>query len=648
MAYVEKYNFNFFSTRDLREPLICDEYEVRILQDAESATPIEIEAQENPVIINYNNSSDDKLLALRGSECTLNLIATEEFQLEDLYTENERNWLVQILRNGSIIWNGFIIPDGCQESFAFTPYTIQVNAVDGLGLLKNLSFVENDGNFFIGKKTWIEIIYGCLNRLGIPNMDIYTCVNIYEITMTESDANDPLALSYVNAERFLKDDQINPMNCQEVLQAVLQQWTACIIQSEGHWYIYRPNEAALNGTLAFRKYVNGVFDSVVTKNIDVLLGGYSEGVVLAPLYHVNTDQLKMIEKPYKTASISYKYADIKTVDNRLANPTLSGASRGTCTGDPALPCNDFTIPSWTKFGTMFNGFAPGGGIIFFDETFINTNNYYKNDNTFYLPVNYSLRLTIDYQNPDPLFTTDMNFGIELVSGGVTYYLQADGTWATVLPLVEYYRVRSEEGASGTLVIESLPFAIDGNVTIKLYSPSSTSRNIIYTNITAGRFAKVGNQKGEIHTTEQTGKFSFASDTINVFNGDGLADGYLGTIFRSDEETATTLWKRRGLTESPIARPNFTTKPFLRIAVEEIQRMYGAPFVKFEGSIANYFNPLSRFTINLINGKFMPTGLSYDLQANICKTTLTRVSNEEVDLDYTLEPDFGETTKVLVK
>jgi hypothetical protein len=45
---------------------------------------------------------------------------------------------------------------------------------------------------------------------------------------------------------------------------------------------------------------------------------------------------------------------------------------------------------------------------------------------------------------------------------------------------------------------------------------------------------------------------------------------------------------------------------------------------------------------------MPTGLSYDLQANICKATLTRVSNADVLMEYTLEPDYGETKKVLVK
>ena len=41
-------------------------------------------------------------------------------------------------------------------------------------------------------------------------------------------------------------------------------------------------------------------------------------------------------------------------------------------------------------------------------------------------------------------------------------------------------------------------------------------------------------------------------------------------------------------------------------------------------------------------------MDYDLQANICRTTTIRGNNSEIAQDYTLEPDYGATTKVLVK
>lgn len=645
MAYNERYFTSFYGTSDKRTEADPDLFEMRILELDGVDAPEELEAAENPVVINYTNSSDNKLMPLRGSWLDAQLLATVDFQLEDLYTENERRWLIQVDRNGSRIGNWFIIPDGCQEQFYFPPYVVSINAVDGLGLLKNLSFVQNDGNLWIGKMTWIEVIYACLNRVGVPDMDIYTCVNIYPTGVTQGDAIDPFAITFVDAERYLKDDGITPMNCQEVLESVLQEWTACIIQSEGHWWIYRPTEAALSGTLAFRHYADGLYVDFVSKNIDALLGGESEGVILAPLYHINTDQLKMIEKPFKTASISYKYGPNSNI---LDNPNFLGINT-TGPGDPIGPRTDVNIPGWTKSGTVSAGISDGTNLILYTNTPVDIANYYENDFPILIPIGYQFRLILSYESIPALSATDMEFALELDDGVDIWYLQSTGVWARTTDtdfVATYFTIRSNQGVSNT-TFTSTTTPVAGTGTFKVFQPSTPASDIIFSGIEAQIILEDNPIVGEIHTTQQTADYSYASDTINVFNGDGPAQGFLGTIFGSDEDTPTTEWVRRGLTESLLANPPEADKAFLRIAVEEIQRLYGSPFVKFEGSIQNYFNPLSRFTINLLDGKFMPVSLSYDLQANICKAVLTRVSNTEIALDYTIEPDYGETTKVTV-
>ena len=147
---------------------------------------------------------------------------------------------------------------------------------------------------------------------------------------------------------------------------------------------------------------------------------------------------------------------------------------------------------------------------------------------------------------------------------------------------------------------------------------------------------------------QRGKFTYVPKTIDVFNGDSPSNDYLGAIFGPDETTLTTKWNRRGLSESILAEPYEVDKQFLRIAVEETQRLYAGPFVRFEGSIFGYFNPVTRWSINLIDGYFMNLSLNYDLQQNICKAVLGRITNAEIALDYTLVPDYGKTTRVTVK
>lgn len=649
MAYNLRYFTTFYGTLDPRVDDAPDLFELDILELDGVSAPEEIEAAESPVIISYNNSSDDKLLPFRGSVLEASLLATTNFDLESLYTENEKKWLLQLNRNGSRISNTFIIPDGCQQQYMFTPYVVSINAVDGLGLLKNYSFVQNTGDFFIGKKTWIEIIYACLNRVAVPGMDIYTCVNIYEVSMTQGDQYDPFALSYVNSERYLKDDGVNPMNCQEVLESILREWSACIIQSEGHWWIYRPNEAALNGTLVFRHYVDGVYQDFVSKNIDIMLGGYSQGPILAPIYHTNADQLTSIERPYKTVSISYLYGLNPSI---LDNPTLAGASTG-CPGDPADPCDDITIPDWTRNGTIFASLNPGGGVKFYKEFPVDDTHYFLNNQSVTIAAGRVLKLDISYESTPALSTTDMAFGFELDDGTNIWYLQpqVNGVYSWLRdddPFANpFTTLRSSQGISNGQIIAA-PAPVSGVVSFKIYPPENTVGDIIYFDLDLAEQRQDGDPIGEIHTTQQTEDYSFVPETINVFNGDDPSDFFLGTIFREDADTPTTLWVRAGLSESPLARPPETQKPFLRIAVEEINRLYGSPFARFEGSVHNYFNPLSRLSINLLTGKFMPDSLIYDFQQNVCRMVSTRVSNTEISMDYTLEPDYGETTKVLVK
>jgi hypothetical protein len=834
MSYNQRYYYTFYSDRDTRiVNAIPDEYLCSISQLDYGGSAMEILAQQNPIQINYQNTSSNKLEPIIGSECTLNLIATEDFQLEDLYTENEREFMVQIYRkvtpstfivnweleedlsgvdtnleifvngvqivnqfntssgsfninNGDtvliksfsytsssgnngvnlqitgiptersvvfpfaidttiipttdinvflqsthssseytairsyvfetscasgegssevftknytsvtsqaaaqaladadtgftaegqayanangvcyaspgnfddLIWQGFIIPDGCQESFTFAPYAISVNAVDGLGLLKNLSYVQNDGNFYLGKQTFIEVIQACLVRLDAPSLVLNTCVNIYETSMTQGDSYDPLDQCYVNSERYLKDDQFTPMNCEDVLRSILEEWTAVMIQSDGEWYIYRPTELALSGDLVFRRYLDGyqIYDQpTVTTDLDATLGGESEGIILAPYFHINTDQIKMIDRPYKNASMSYLYGQLQNLEEKLANPYLTGFARG-CAGDPALPCDDVTIPGYTKTGTMYLGTSLSGKLIFFSDTgtYPTLTNYYQNNNTINVDNGNKIKIVIDYENPDPDFTTDMNFVISLYDGLDTYYLQADGGWANTptMPGIEYYQIRSTVGVGGTESIISAVVPVTGLftkvVTFRILAPSGTVNHIIYTRISGFVLIDFGDQIGEMHTATQTGKFTFVPETINVFNGDSPNELYIGAIYQADQSTLTTLWNRRGISESILAEPYEENKQFLRIAVEEKQRLYAGPFVRFEGSIFGYFNPVTRWSINSIDGYFMNLSLNYDLQQNICKAVLGRVVNAEIALDYTLTPDYGATTRVTVK
>jgi hypothetical protein len=634
MSYNLRYTLDFNITQDDRQPLVFEDATLEIYEKDGTDAPETILGVENPIQINYQNTSEQILEPFIGSEATLNLIATEDFQLQDLYTEDELRWLVNIKRNGSVIWRGFIIPDGCQESFSFTPYTISVNAVDTLGLLKNLSYVQNDGNFWLGKQTFIEVIYNCLNRVQIPDMNIYTCVNIFEESYSDGDADDPLNLTYVNAETYLESDNINPLNCQTVLDSVLRLFTAVIIQSEGDWYIFRPNELALTDTLVFRKYIDGVYDNYVTKTVGQVLGGHTEGVILAPLYHTDTDQLKMIEKPFKNNSMAFKYGAVSSL---ITNPDFSG-------------WNGITFSDWTKSSVFLPLFEDINGGAKLGNATVSPGPYMYIENITPAPITEGdmIVFKMSYYN---YISDGPSARVMLTDGLTTWYLDQLGEWGTIETRINGLTLQYFEEV---LSITARRAPITGDLTIRLYEaredliPPSIDLFITYKSVSIIPNIGADDAIGEIHTATQRGNYSFVKDTITVLNGDSATQLYVSSMYETDQTTLTSNWYRKYAGESILADPFATYKPLLRLAVEETERMHARPYIKFDGTIFGYFNPLSRFVINLLDGYFMPIKMNYDIQANKTQTTLRRIINEEIEQDYTLEPDYGETTKVYVK
>jgi hypothetical protein len=634
MSYNLRYTLDFNITQDDRQPLVFEYATLEIYEKDGTDAPETILGVENPIQINYQNTSEQILEPFIGSEATLNLIATEDFQLQDLYTEDELRWLVNIKRNGSVIWRGFIIPDGCQESFSFTPYTISVNAVDTLGLLKNLSYVQNDGNFWLGKQTFIEVIYNCLNRVQIPDMNIYTCVNIFEESYSDGDADDPLNLTYVNAETYLESDNINPLNCQTVLDSVLRLFTAVIIQSEGDWYIFRPNELALTDTLVFRKYIDGVYDNYVTKTVGQVLGGHTEGVILAPLYHTDTDQLKMIEKPFKNNSMAFKYGAVSSL---ITNPDFSG-------------WNGITFSDWTKSSVFLPLFEDINGGAKLGNATVSPGPYMYIENITPAPITEGdmIVFKMSYYN---YISDGPSARVMLTDGLTTWYLDQLGEWGTIETRINGLTLQYFEEV---LSITARRAPITGDLTIRLYEaredliPPSIDLFITYKSVSIIPNIGADDAIGEIHTATQRGNYSFVKDTITVLNGDSATQLYVSSMYETDQTTLTSNWYRKYAGESILADPFATYKPLLRLAVEETERMHARPYIKFDGTIFGYFNPLSRFVINLLDGYFMPIKMNYDIQANKTQTTLRRIINEEIEQDYTLEPDYGETTKVYVK
>ena len=184
-------------------------------------------------------SADNPLEAIRGNGLKIILDASLDLDFSELFTSAERTWLVQYQRDSTVLFNGWVTPEGYYEDFVNDKWQVTLDCVDGLSFLEDLSYVDESGFFYTGKQSQLEVIANCLRRTGILQ-NIYTNIGIYYTGLATT--NDILANVYVHTERFVKDDETTIMSCEEVLRDVLEGYAATITMHNGSWFIYKYNQ----------------------------------------------------------------------------------------------------------------------------------------------------------------------------------------------------------------------------------------------------------------------------------------------------------------------------------------------------------------------------------------------------------------------
>lgn len=629
MAYTLKYFLEFYDPSDIL-------YRTEILEDTtDTLTPIKLEGAENTVSFT-SPDKEDIYTPLVGSALTLRFIATEDFTLEDLYTESETKYMVKHYRSGVLLWQGFIIPDGAQQSWTTRVWEIQLDCVDGLGLLKNLGFVNNDsGNNFDGKQSYLEVIVNCLKRTNL-GMNINTSVNIfYSGLLPAFNSNpsdfDPLALTHIETERFYKDDGETPMNSDEVLKSVLDEFKAVIVQRRGEWYVCRWNELYSNANISFRAY-NSIGSRLANKSVNLSQSIFSyDGTDETTPHHSGENQIIYLEKAYKKLSINYQYG---TVSSLIINPNFDRWP---------LPA---TMPdSWNKQGTITTT-KPTGQTGLILQGPLNYSNFIYSSSVI---VQQNDILTFVLEGGSTLNeTTNAEVVLYLqgtgLSTGINYFLDynnSEYTWKVFNGSNKDAVTYQFPAGPLTLFEDQLPsMPASGQLRVELYGNFLNRIQLIKTVKLIPVSASQQAIKGEYHEVTQPGNYSFVPENLVVYNGDGASAIWVGTIYKADEVSPTGQWHRFGFNE---------IKPLLQIAAEDTIRMFQRQRRKFTGNFFGYFDYLSVIEIIGLTGKYVPTGMSFDFATNQGSFTLKEIIGDELPgITYELKPDYGNSIKPVIR
>lgn len=614
------------SGTNLKYYLYFDDYTLNIYKSNYQGTSSEIFG----TFILKKSTVDTILDQIRGTGLDLSLEANQTLTFDEFLLEDEFTYKTELLKGSQIIFEGYIKPDGCQQSFVNDVWYVNIESNDILGALKDLSFVQTNGLPFTGKMSVYDVIKGCLDRTRL-SLDINTSVYVEYVDYTGTNIFKDI---YVNSDRFIKDkNDIIIMDCNEVLTSMLNLFSAVITQQDGQWWIYRPNDLELNG---YTEFINQTTDAVFTKNLNAVLGSQINGYYP---HHAGANQQIEIKGAISAYRLNYQYG---LVTGLVLNPTFNF--------DTTIPVMEWQADpvfyNWTTLPTappnliaypLTNSATPRLTIRPLAGTYeLIASNIIAGS----LGETYNLNAKLFVRNSGLNYSTPIyKIKIKTDDG---YYLHKDNYWVNYNTFYSFSITFNGEQnplgeVFGSFKLQTPPLINDCNFEIIICNIGGTFQGFAgYTSIDIlSNILETQGVFGEFHTvTRLQPPSSITKENQKVFNGDGIRS-LIGSIYKDDLTTLTTFWTRKN---------KFENIPLLGISAMDDLRIQSNPIKVFTGDVYGYIPYFSVVTIDNVTGLFMPIEWDYDYKNNITKVKLLQFYNTDIaDIQYTISPDYGNNT-----
>ena len=259
---------------------------------------------------------------VRASSLKLSLQAETNGALYELYTTNNKEWLVKEYatrgNSMSLIWQGYVLPELYSESWVDAPYDVNVTAVDGLGLLKFIPFTPT-----ATRRTLIDIMQGVLNNTGL-DLPFHILSSLSDKTLSGT----------IYEQVTVHDSMFDGKNCYEVMQDIMVATGATITQLENRWLIRRWMDVDLSSAV---EVANG--NTTVVPMHQYTLGSVGK----ADTFPVGSLDME-IDPAMAGADFSFKYINGKSL---FKNPEMTTDSDWEAFGEVDKP-GTITLEDGTK------------------------------------------------------------------------------------------------------------------------------------------------------------------------------------------------------------------------------------------------------------------------------------------------------------
>lgn len=420
MAYGQKYSVTYATRADKI-------VELKIWQDGYVGSIINLQGID--INLQYIPNSDDIYEPIIASQLGISIDFTDNINnMIDFTNIDDRYTYVELYVNNVIEWVGFIINDNVQISYSTGRKIISFNAIDGLGMLKDVTFVPPSGNTGVNDTASIlTILRTCFNSIGLKNnRNIITICSYFANGMSDRSVNswrDPFAQAYINYRTFL-ETEFTYTNSFDILSNIAKSFGCRVFQAKGKWWVVAINEFAdINAyyteyTSTGTRVDNGDGNRINTSSTIQGFTGNTSG-----LYFIDNSQFKIMKKGfYKIiAEGKVEMADnyIPNGDLRVNDGTNADFWTRTATGDGTCTLIHNTILDYYYFELT----APSGGpaATAFVTLDTSSNSYVTTGDSLQLNITIGAGATAS-----PIGFID----ITIDTGSTIYYLNNDKKWQT--------------------------------------------------------------------------------------------------------------------------------------------------------------------------------------------------------------------------
>lgn len=564
-----------------------------------TGTPVEIAVSPIGIIWNRDNS-DDLFQPIRATSLTLELYATKENDLSEIWNQEDRYWKVLLKKNGAFYYRGYVSNENIQQSFVSETYPVTVEVLDALSYLEDKQYLDDDGLEFSGNATAIQVIARCLRRGEEDPTD--TPYIHASLAFTMVDDSRFLDNAYLDQSVFYENDE--PQSCKEVLESVLKSIGACVFQYLSTWYIMDIRQMFYNFifVINFRVYTNqggsfGTSTFAIPTPDQREIRSQNKG---RPIYHANKNQYFINRSRLHSVRLQHKY---QYKDQIIPNGELIAAGAG-----------PYTMPSWTLTGgqaeAYVNGILVDGVVDYGDQVVAAVSTGVRMDK------GATVKLTLTHEYVDDPKALYLKIFLDAIGGSDrTLYRSPpynENVWTTSDYVYQVVKAgdNMEEGVF-THVIEFPPLPVDGTIIISYYNPIYEGNHTVNSKVNIqGVTAELinSNVEGLEHTgkrndvtkgrTEDPEEILFTTTAVDV----------LKNVFYDSSGDPVVYFK--------FLYGGATFQGLEYLAQQRLDIQKNVELV-YSGDVFGYVEyPCPKFMLNPANKYFLPTKISKDLQTGV--------------------------------